>query len=230
MPEIEKVTRRRQAGGQAGDERRRPAEQSRRDWRPPARHWRRFPSRRRSSPTRSGQGRRQGGRDERSGEEQGEVPAQGRGQGRARLAGELLGGGPLKRIFGGAATRPTASTTARRPRPGSAAGGGCRSSRPSTSRSGQGGLQPLDRVRGLARVHAPDRERRAGGRHHRFLPGEDLGDQQALRGRDRRAAPRRADRVERHRGLRPHRRGHLPSALGEPDADRPLDRRPARRT
>ena len=62
---------------------------------------------------------------------------------------------------------------------------------------------------------------------HRLLPGEDLGDQQAVRGRHRRAAARRADRVERHRGLRSHRRRHLSRAVGEPDPDRPLARRPA---
>ena len=46
----------------------------------------------------------------------------------------------------------------------------------------RGRLQPLDLVRGLARVHAPGRERRPGRRHDALLLDQDLGDHEAVRG------------------------------------------------
>ena len=92
---------------------------------------------------------------------------------------------------------------------------------------GQGRLQPVDAVRGLAAIHAPGRERRAGRRRDGGFD-QDLGDHQALRGRDRRAAPRRAHRVGREEGL-PQRRRHLPRAGPAADPDRGDPRRRARR-
>ena len=53
-------------------------------------------------------------------------------------------------------------------------------------------------------------------------------DQEAVRGRDPRAAAGRADRVGRHAGVCAHRRGHLPRAERSADPDRDDPRRRAR--
>ena len=90
-------------------------------------------------------------------------------------------------------------------------------------------LQPVDAVRGVPELHASGRQREPGRRRARHLHREDVGLRPRLRGRDRRAAARRADRLAQRQRAEARRRGDVPRARSAADPDRGDGRLQARR-
>ena len=140
--------------------------------------------------------------------------------------GEVLGGGPLKKLFGGGGRHG-------RRRPGWRRGPRLRERKadadPAVDRRRSAGHQVFshwteyeDWPEFMHRIESAEQVDET----TVSVPGEDMGNQQALRGRDRRATPRRADRVERHQWLR-HTGVVTSTGSRRPDPDRPVAGHPA---